>query len=130
MGISFLRIALLGLAPFTPLIAPKAGDKVLRVVPHADLKVLDPHTNTRSLVDRADPGMRMRREHKDGVRLANKINVSDIPLPPGQKPGILLARNRLSDAEPHDRSPEFALSLPQGAVAVDTAPAIRDWPGS
>jgi hypothetical protein len=45
--------------------------------------------------------MRMRRKHKDGMRLANKINVCDIAPPPGQKPGILLARNRLSDAEPH-----------------------------
>jgi hypothetical protein len=103
---------------------------VLRVVPHADLKVLDPHTNTRSLVDRADPRRGVRRKDKDGVHLANKIKISDVAPPPGQEPGILLARNRLSDAEPHDRSPEFALSLPQGAMAVDTAPAIRDWPGS
>ena len=42
---------------------------------------------------------------------------------PAQKPGILLGRNRLSDAEPHDRSPEFALSLPQRAGTVDAAAA-------
>ena len=27
----------------------EAADKVLRVVPHADLKVLDPHTNTATI---------------------------------------------------------------------------------
>src|SRR5260370_23155744 len=70
MAISFLRIALLGLAPFTPLIAPRAGDKVLRIVPHADLKVLDPHTNPPSLVDRADPRMGVRPKDKNGRRLA------------------------------------------------------------
>jgi hypothetical protein len=114
MAISFLRIALLGLAPFTPLIAPRAGDKVLRVVPHADLKVLDPHTNTRSLVDRADPRMGVRRKDKDGVRLANKIKISDVSPPPGQKPGILLARNRLSDAEPHGSLPRVCAELTSG----------------
>jgi peptide/nickel transport system substrate-binding protein len=49
MTISFLRIALLGLALLMPLNGPKAADKVLRVVPHADLKVLDPHTNTATI---------------------------------------------------------------------------------
>src|SRR5882762_4728297 len=49
MAIRFLRIALLGLSLLAPLNAPKAGDKVLRVVPHADLKVLDPHTNTATI---------------------------------------------------------------------------------
>src|SRR6202047_241015 len=49
MAIRFLRIALLGLALLAPLNAPRAGDKVLRVVPHADLKVLDPHTNTATI---------------------------------------------------------------------------------
>ena len=49
MAIRFLRIALLGLALLVPLSGPKAGDKVLRVVPHADLKVLDPHTNTATI---------------------------------------------------------------------------------
>src|ERR1700732_1099897 len=49
MAIRFLRIALLGLALLVPLNGPRAGDKVLRVVPHADLKVLDPHTNTATI---------------------------------------------------------------------------------
>jgi peptide/nickel transport system substrate-binding protein len=49
MAISFLRIALLGLALLAPTDSPKAADKVLRVVPHADLKVLDPHTNTATI---------------------------------------------------------------------------------
>jgi peptide/nickel transport system substrate-binding protein len=49
MAIRFLRIALLGLALLLPINAAKAADKVLRVVPHADLKVLDPHTNTATI---------------------------------------------------------------------------------
>ena len=49
MAISLLRIALLGLALLAPLNAARAGDKVLRVVPHADLKVLHPHTNTATI---------------------------------------------------------------------------------
>jgi hypothetical protein len=64
--------------------------------------------------------MRMRREHQDGMRLANKIDVRDIAPPPGQKPGILLARKRLSDAEPH--AALFRIcprSLQQRAQAVD-----------
>jgi peptide/nickel transport system substrate-binding protein len=49
MVIGLLRIALLGLALLAPLNASRAADKVLRVVPHADLKVLDPHTNTATI---------------------------------------------------------------------------------
>jgi len=49
MAIACLRIALLLLAVLVPLGGPKAADKVLRVVPHADLKVLDPHTNTATI---------------------------------------------------------------------------------
>jgi peptide/nickel transport system substrate-binding protein len=49
MATTCLRIALLLLALLVPLSGPKAGDKVLRVVPHADLKVLDPHTNTATI---------------------------------------------------------------------------------
>jgi peptide/nickel transport system substrate-binding protein len=49
MAISCLRIALLVLALLVPTSGPRAGDKVLRVVPHADLKVLDPHTNTATI---------------------------------------------------------------------------------
>src|SRR5436305_9661470 len=49
MAIGLLRIALLGLALLTPLNAPRAADKVLRVVPHTDLKVLDPHTKTATI---------------------------------------------------------------------------------
>ena len=49
MAISCLRIALVVLALFVPTSGPRAGDKVLRVVPHADLKVLDPHTNTATI---------------------------------------------------------------------------------
>jgi peptide/nickel transport system substrate-binding protein len=49
MAIRFLRIAFLGLALLAPLGGSQAADKVLRVVPHADLKVLDPHTNTATI---------------------------------------------------------------------------------
>ena len=49
MAIACLRIALLLLAVLVPLGGPKAADKVLRVVPHAHLKVLDPHTNTATI---------------------------------------------------------------------------------
>jgi peptide/nickel transport system substrate-binding protein len=49
MAICLVRIALLGLALLLPIGGPKAADKVLRVVPHADLKVLDPHTNTATI---------------------------------------------------------------------------------
>jgi peptide/nickel transport system substrate-binding protein len=49
MAICFLRIVLIGLALLAPLSASQAADKVLRVVPHADLKVLDPHTNTATI---------------------------------------------------------------------------------
>jgi peptide/nickel transport system substrate-binding protein len=49
MAIKALRIALLGLALLVPLDGTEAADKVLRVVPHADLKVLDPHTNTATI---------------------------------------------------------------------------------
>src|SRR3954451_16812786 len=49
MATACLRIALLLLAVLVPLGGPKAADKVLRVVPHADLKVLDPHTNTATI---------------------------------------------------------------------------------
>jgi peptide/nickel transport system substrate-binding protein len=49
MAIRFLRIALLGLALLLPLDGAGAADKVMRVVPHADLKVLDPHTNTATI---------------------------------------------------------------------------------
>jgi peptide/nickel transport system substrate-binding protein len=38
-----------GLALLVPMNGARAGDKVLRVVPHADLKVLDPHTNTATI---------------------------------------------------------------------------------
>ena len=49
MAIRVLRIALLGLALLVPLDGARAVDKVLRAVPHADLKVLDPHTNTATI---------------------------------------------------------------------------------
>ena len=49
MAIMVLRIALLGLALLLPLTGPQAADKMLRVAPHADLKVLDPHTNTATI---------------------------------------------------------------------------------
>jgi hypothetical protein len=72
-----------------------------------------------NLVDGADPGMRMWREHEDSVRLAHKIDVRDIAPLPGQEPGIFFACNRLSDAEPHDPSPDVARSLQQRARGVD-----------
>jgi len=49
MAISGLRTALLLLALLAPISGASAADKVLRVVPHADLKVLDPHTNTATI---------------------------------------------------------------------------------
>jgi len=49
MAITFLRIALLGLTLLMPVTGLGAADKVLRVAPHADLKVLDPHTNTATI---------------------------------------------------------------------------------
>src|SRR6266513_4273983 len=49
MAISGLRTALLLLALLAPICGASAADKVLRVVPHADLKVLDPHTNTATI---------------------------------------------------------------------------------
>jgi peptide/nickel transport system substrate-binding protein len=49
MATSFLRIALLGLALLVPVNSSGAADKILRVAPHADLKVLDPHTNTATI---------------------------------------------------------------------------------
>jgi peptide/nickel transport system substrate-binding protein len=49
MAIRFLRIALLGLAVLARPHGLEAADKVLRAVPHADLKVLDPHTNTATI---------------------------------------------------------------------------------
>jgi peptide/nickel transport system substrate-binding protein len=49
MAIGCFRIAVLLLALLVPISGPKAADKVLRVVPHADLKVLDPHTNTATI---------------------------------------------------------------------------------
>jgi peptide/nickel transport system substrate-binding protein len=49
MAIKALRIVLLGLALLVLLAGTEAADKVLRVVPHADLKVLDPHTNTATI---------------------------------------------------------------------------------
>jgi peptide/nickel transport system substrate-binding protein len=49
MAIACLRIALLLLAVLVPLGGPRVADKVLRVVPHADLKVLDPRTNTATI---------------------------------------------------------------------------------
>ena len=58
--------------------------------------------------DAADPCMSVRRKGKDGVRLADQIDIRDIAPPPGQKPNILLARNRLSDTEPHAALSEFA----------------------
>ena len=49
MAISGLRTALLLLALLAPISGASAAEKVLRVVPHADLKVLDPHTNTATI---------------------------------------------------------------------------------
>src|SRR3954464_10717235 len=49
MAISGLTTALLLLALLAPISGASAADKVLRVVPHADLKILDPHTNTATI---------------------------------------------------------------------------------
>ncbi len=43
-GMMLMLLTLLGTAT-----SVRAGDNVLRVVPHADLKVLDPHTNTATI---------------------------------------------------------------------------------
>ena len=43
-GMMLMLLTLLGTAT-----SVMAGDNVLRVVPHADLKVLDPHTNTATI---------------------------------------------------------------------------------
>jgi peptide/nickel transport system substrate-binding protein len=48
MATACLRIVLLLLTVLVPFGGPKAADKVLRVVPHADLKVLE-HTNTATI---------------------------------------------------------------------------------
>jgi hypothetical protein len=53
------------------------------------------------LVDRADAGMRMRREQKHGIGLARQIDIRDIAAPPGQETRIFLARDGLPDAETH-----------------------------
>jgi hypothetical protein len=73
----------------------------------------------RGLVHAANASMRMRREDKDSVRLANHIDIRNIASTPGQKAGILLACDRLSDPKPHDPAPEFAPSLHQAAHRVD-----------
>src|SRR6516162_1248076 len=47
-----IRAMTLGMALLALIVAAgrvEAADKVLRVVPHADLKVLDPHTNTATI---------------------------------------------------------------------------------
>ena len=44
LGIGLALLALIGIAGRV-----EAADKVLRVVPQADLKVLDPHTNTATI---------------------------------------------------------------------------------
>src|SRR5713101_6582947 len=44
IGMGLLALAIIGAAS-----GVGAADKVLRVVPHADLKVLDPHTNTATI---------------------------------------------------------------------------------
>src|SRR5467141_791729 len=49
MAIGSWITAFLVLALLAPINGLEAGDKVLRVVPHADLKVLDPHTNTATI---------------------------------------------------------------------------------
>src|SRR6516162_7325459 len=49
MVIRAIRTGLLALAIIGSASAASAADKVLRVVPHADLKVLDPHTNTATI---------------------------------------------------------------------------------
>src|SRR6266480_3788439 len=49
MLIQAIRMGLLALAIIGAASAASAADKVLRVVPHADLKVLDPHTNTATI---------------------------------------------------------------------------------
>jgi peptide/nickel transport system substrate-binding protein len=49
MAISGWRTAFLALLLLAPISGLRAADKVLRVVPHADLKVLDPHTNTATI---------------------------------------------------------------------------------
>jgi peptide/nickel transport system substrate-binding protein len=49
MLIQAIRMGLLALAIIGGASASSAADKVLRVVPHADLKVLDPHTNTATI---------------------------------------------------------------------------------
>jgi peptide/nickel transport system substrate-binding protein len=43
-GLGLALLALIGVAN-----TAGAADKTLRVVPHADLKVLDPHTNTATI---------------------------------------------------------------------------------
>src|SRR5271167_816755 len=49
MLIQAIRMGLLALAIIGAASTASAADKVLRVVPHADLKVLDPHTNTATI---------------------------------------------------------------------------------
>jgi hypothetical protein len=71
--------------------------------------------------------MGMRREHKDGVGLANKIDVRHVAPAPGQETRILLARDRLSDTETHAALFRIcARSLQQRAQAVDAA-AVRQY---
>jgi hypothetical protein len=58
-------------------------------------------------VDAADVGVGVRRVKEYGVRLPGEFDVGDIAGPPCQKTGVLLARDRLSDAELHGVCPLF-----------------------
>jgi hypothetical protein len=69
----------------------------------------------RSLLDRANPRMGMRRKNKHRMRLAGQIDIRDVASASRQKTRILLARHGLSDAEAHDAASHCSSGRRRGA---------------
>jgi hypothetical protein len=77
--------------------------------------------------------MRMPRKDKDGMHLADEIDIRNIAPASGQEADILLARDRLSDAEPHDPlsgNLRAAYSSVPGGSMRRCESGFRAWPES
>jgi len=70
--------------------------------------------------------MGVRRKNKNGVRLANQIDIRHVASPPGQEAGILFACDGLSDAKTHNVS--FVHRHEATTAARETSSAPTPFP--
>ena len=109
-GLGMALLALIGAAS-----AVEAADKTLRVVPHADLKVLDPHTNTATITI------------MHGAMIYDTLFAWDLKLRP--QPQMVGAYQVSADRLAHTYTLRPGLKFHDGqpVTTKDVIPSIKRW---